>query len=309
MTGLDVLVLADVNPDLVVTGRGAVFEFGQVEQRADAARLVVGGSGTIFACAAARLGLRVAVAGVVGADVFGRFMLEELSRRGVNVDACRVADGSDTGVSVILSRGEDRGIVTAPGTIGDLRAEDVDRGLLRSARHVHVGAYYLQTGLQPGLPELLDDARAFGLTSSLDANWDPSGSWDGGLRDAVSRVDTFFPNAEEVRAITGQEDVERGALELSRLGPAVVVKLGGAGALVARDRALQRLPAGHADVVDTVGAGDTFDAGVVRGLLAGWPLERAVALGVAAGTLSTRASGGTAGQPTLGEAVEAMVEP
>ena len=74
MTSFDILVLGDANPDLVLIGETVVPAFGQAERLVNDARMVVGGSGAIFACGAARLGLRVAFAGVVGDDIFGRFV-------------------------------------------------------------------------------------------------------------------------------------------------------------------------------------------------------------------------------------------
>ena len=90
--------------------------------------------------------------GVVGDDRLGRFMLEALADRGVDVSACRVAPGRPTGASVILSNGTDRAILTAIGTIADARAADVPPALLARARHVHAGSYFLQPGLAAELP-------------------------------------------------------------------------------------------------------------------------------------------------------------
>ena len=78
----DLLVLGDANPDLVLTG-DVEPAFGQAERLVDDAHLTVGGSGAIVACGAARLGLRVGFCGVVGDDLFGRFLRDELERRGV----------------------------------------------------------------------------------------------------------------------------------------------------------------------------------------------------------------------------------
>ncbi|MGZ8628718.1 MAG: carbohydrate kinase family protein [Actinomycetota bacterium] len=304
MADFDVLVLADVNPDLVMVGKEAAFSFGETERRAEEAHLLLGGSGAIFACGAARLGLRVALCGVVGDDPFGAFVLDRLRANGVDVGACRVADGRSTGISVIVSRGRDRAILTAPGTIADLRADDVDRDLLRASRHVHAAAYFLQTSLQPGLPGLFEEARAAGVSSSLDPNWDPAETWDDGVRAAAASSDVFFCNGAEAAALAGEPDVEQAALRLAGLGRQVVVKVGGDGAIAARDGTLTRARARPVDVVDTVGAGDSFDAGFIAGLLAGWPTERTLDLAIACGTLTTRAIGGTAAQPSLVEALE-----
>ena len=81
MSELDLLVVGDVNADLVLRGGDLVPAFGQREQLVDSASLVLGGSGAIVAAGAARLGLRVAMAGCVGDDVLGRAMLEALAGR------------------------------------------------------------------------------------------------------------------------------------------------------------------------------------------------------------------------------------
>jgi sugar/nucleoside kinase (ribokinase family) len=86
----------------------------------------------------------------------------------------------------------------------------------------------------------------------------------------------------------------------------VAVKFGQGGGLAVSGSEIVRSEAVAADVVDTTGAGDSFDAGFMAGRLAGWPLERCLALAVACGSLSTRAAGGTAAQPTMEEALAAM---
>src|SRR5690242_10033826 len=99
---LDVLVVGELNADLHVTGDDVEPEFGQVEKLVSRAVLTIGGSSALAACAAARLGLRTAFAGVVGDDALGRLMRSALAERGVDVTACRVQPGLDTGVTVLL---------------------------------------------------------------------------------------------------------------------------------------------------------------------------------------------------------------
>ncbi len=305
MADLDLLVLGDANPDLILTG-DVVPAFGQAEKLVDEARLVVGGSGAITACGAARLGLRTAFVGVVGEDVFGRFMLDALAARGVDVSGCVVDPERPTGVSVVLSRPEDRATLTATGTISDLRGELVDRSLLSRARHVHVSSYFLQPRLAPDLPELLEAARAAGATTSIDPNYDPAERWDGGLLEALSHTDLFLPNSLEARAIGGSEDVDIAAEVLAGRARIVAVKFGQGGGLAISGDEVVRSEAVPAAVVDTTGAGDSFDAGFIAGMLAGWPLARCLALAVACGSLSTRGVGGTAAQPSLLEGLEAL---
>jgi sugar/nucleoside kinase (ribokinase family) len=301
---IDVLVLGEINPDVIVRGADPRPQFGQVELLVDAIELVVGSSSAIFACGAARLGLRVAFVGVVGDDAMGRFMLDALGARGVDVSACRVDPAVPTGASVILAGDTDRAILTAPGTVPLLRDDDIPATLLDRARHLHVGSVFLLDALRPRLAERFAAARRAGITTSFDCNWDPRGTWDGGLRQILGQADVFLPNAAEAKRIMGREPVEDAARALVALGPRVVaVKLGVDGALAAEpDGTITRVPAIAVDAVDTTGAGDSFDAGFLAAWLAGRPVRDCLAVGVACGSLSTRGVGGAATQPTLAEA-------
>jgi sugar/nucleoside kinase (ribokinase family) len=301
MRDLDLLVVGDCNPDLVLAGRDVRPRFGQGESWVEHAELVIGGTSSITACGAARLGLRTALAAVVGDDVLGRFMLTELGARGVDTSGCAVDGATPTGLSAVLVEPGDRATLTFRGTIGALRAEMVTDALLARARHVHTGGWYLQGGAVLG--DVLRRARAAGATTSLDPGADPDGTWQGGLHEALADVDHLLPNAAEACAIAGTEDVEEAAARLAGAGRAVLVKCGPDGVLAAVDGAVHRAPALAVPVVDTIGAGDSTDAGWLAGVLSGWPLERAAALAAACGSLSTRARGGTAAQPTLDEAL------
>ena len=304
---LDLLVVGEINPDVVVTDPDPRPAFGQAERIVESVRLVVGSSSAIAACGAARLGLRVAMVGVVGDDALGRFMLESLDARGVDVSACRLVPGRPTGASVILGNGTDRAILTATGTIADTRAADVPPALLARARHLHVGSFYLQPALAAELPALFRAAHAAGATTSIDPNWDPAERWDGGFAAAAMVADILLPNAAEAMRLTSLDDVAEAARELARRGrggrAVVAVKLGPDGGLaVEPDGVVVRAAPPVVDVVDTTGAGDSFDAGFLAGILAGRSLADALALAVACGSLSTRLPGGTDAQPALAEA-------
>jgi sugar/nucleoside kinase (ribokinase family) len=302
----DLLVLGDANPDLVLRGGEVEPAFGQAERIVEQAQLSVGGSGAIVACGAARLGLRVAFAGVVGDDLFGSFMRSELADHGVDTRGMVVDPARPTGVTVVLSTVDDRAMLTAPGTIGDLRRELIEPDLLTSARHVHVSAYFLQGGLAPDLPGLLSEVHEAGASTSLDPNWDPTGEWDGGLMDLLSSVDIFLPNAMEAMRLARISDLDEALARLRMRAPLTVVKSGADGASAATTGEVIHIPGIPVRVVDTTGAGDSFDAGFIAGYLAGEPLERSLALGNACGAMSSRVTGGTEGQPTMAEALEAI---
>ena len=123
--GLDLVVLGDCNPDLVLADPELEPTFGQAERLIDDAQLTIGGSGAIMACAAARLGLRTALVAVVGEDLFGRFMVQALGERGVDTSAIVVDRSLRTGLTVILAGTDDRAILTYPGAIAALTAGQV----------------------------------------------------------------------------------------------------------------------------------------------------------------------------------------
>jgi sugar/nucleoside kinase (ribokinase family) len=296
----DLVVLGDCNPDLVLTG-DVEPRFGQVEKVVDGGALRLGGSASIVAAGAARLGLRTVLVAVVGDDALGRAQREALERRDVDTTALVVDPERPTGVTVVLSRGEDRAMLTALGTIDRLSGELVDRALLTAARHVHVAAYFLQPRLREDLPDLLRAARQAGATTSLDTNWDPSGAWDGGLMEVLPLVDVFLPNLAEACAISGEHDADAAAAALARSVGTVAVKLGPAGAIARAGDESARAAALEIEVVDTTGAGDSFDAGFLTGRLRGWPLQDCLRLACACGSLSNRA-GGVDAQPTCAEA-------
>jgi sugar/nucleoside kinase (ribokinase family) len=304
---LDLVVIGDVNPDILVTG--AEPRFGQREVLVDAIELTIGGSAGIMATAAARLGLRVAIVGVVGDDVFGRFMLEALRQSGVDVDACGVDLAHPTGATVILARPTDRAILTAEGTIAGLTGDDVPSSLLARTRHVHVASYFLQPALRAALPSIADRAHAAGATISVDPNWDPAETWDGGLTSLLPTIDLFFPNEEEAVRIsrTSTASAAAHALHGEANGPIVAVKRGARGALaVDTDGTESEVAAVEVEPVDTTGAGDAFDAAFLAAWLAGRPLSEGLIDATAAGTLSTRGLGGVAALPTRAE-VDAFV--
>jgi ribokinase len=212
-----------------------------------------------------------------------------------------VLAGRATGLSIHFLRDHDRAMLTEPGTIADLTVADVLEHLDPAPRHVHVASPYLVPALARDGAALLDAARRGGATVSVDTNDDPAGRFE--RPDWLTRADVLLPNEAEALALTGRDDVEAAAADLAADGALVVVKRGAEGALAVRGAERCAVAAPAVDPVDAVGAGDSFDAGLIAALLAGRELPDALALACACGTLSTRAPGGVDGQPTLDEAV------
>jgi sugar/nucleoside kinase (ribokinase family) len=297
----DLLLIGDCNPDVLVLGDDVTPAFGQEEKLVDTMALVVGGSASITAIAAARLGLRVTLAAAIGDDAAGNFMLAELARAGVDTGGVTVRTQLPTGMTIALSRGEDRAILTAEGAIPTLTAADVPAGLLTQARHVHVSGYFLlERTLGPGLSALLAAAHAAGASTSLDTNWDPAGTWGADFfPDVLAQTDLLLPNEAEALRIAGAATLPDAVASLTRTGGAIAVKLGARGALYADATGRYLASPPPVSAVDTTGAGDCFNAGLLAGLLRGGDPPDALALGCAAGAASTQRIGGTGGSPEL----------
>jgi sugar/nucleoside kinase (ribokinase family) len=301
---LDLLVVGDCNPDVLALGADVTPDFGQREKLVDSISLIVGGSAAITAVAAARLGLRVALAAAIGADPAGDFMMSQLAAERVDTAAIAIRPGEATGMSIALSNGSDRAILTATGAMTSLTADEVPHSLLSRVRHVHVSSYFLlEQSLGPGLAQLFAVAHASGATTSLDTNWDPAGRWGGDqLRAVLANTDVLLPNEEEAKLLSGAPAVRDSVGVLSAVGPRVVVKLGARGAMCMDGPQPEWIhpPSGlTGEIVDATGAGDCFNAGVIAGLLTGMYLPAAVGLGCATGSASTRGVGGTAAAPDL----------
>jgi sugar/nucleoside kinase (ribokinase family) len=293
-----VLVIGDANPDLVLRG-DVVPRFGQEEQLVDDASVVIGGSAAITAHGLARLGRPVSLLAAVGDDALGRELRARLDGAGVDVSTMHLRAGRATGLSVLLSRGDDRAILTHLGVIDSLDASEVLTALEHDAvRHLHVASLFLQPGLAADLPEVLRTARESGITTSLDTNDDPRGRWEG-VDALLPLVDVLLPNRREAKALAREDDARAAAAILASRGPMVAVKDGADGAfVVSPDREVVACGGLRREPVDTTGAGDTFDAAFLDGWLAGCPLSDVLRRAVVASALSVSAAGGTAGQPT-----------
>jgi ribokinase len=291
---VDVLVVGDANPDLILRGDVRP-RFGQAEQLLTAADLVLGGSASITAAGLARLGVRTALLTAIGHDVFGDVTRRSITDRGVDLrEVSRSAD-IPTGLSVILSEPGDKAILTLPGTIPTLLPSDLTEERLTGIRHLHVASLYLQPGLAAGLAEVFERAHGLGLTTSLDTNWDPAEKWES-IGDILVHTDVFLPNANELRAVTGVDDLDAAARSLG--ATTVVMKDGEHGGRAWWPGGGATTPGHVVEVVDTTGAGDSFNAGFLAARLQGADVEEALRWAVAAGSLSTRAAGGTAAQAT-----------
>lgn len=293
MPRFDVTIAGELNLDLILYGLPEQLP-PERELLADRMMLTLGASSAIVAHNLAALGSRVGFQSRIGDDPLGRIALERLQAGKVDVSKVRIIPGATTtGLTVLLHHEQWRNILTYSGTIAELSWDDLDLDYLSDSRHFHFSSYYLQKALLPRVPELFQHLKSKGLTISLDTNDDPDDRWEGGLHEILRHVDVFLPNEREACKAAGTEDLEAAISQLSKLVPLVVVKLGPKGAVA--QQGSERFTAASKKVVpvDTVGAGDSFDAGFLHEYVRGSDLKKCLESGNQAGALSTTRPGGT----------------
>ena len=293
MPRFDVTIAGELNLDLILYGLPEQL-LPERELLSNRMMLTLGSSSAIVAHNLSALGSKVGFQSRIGDDPLGRIALERLREGNVNAGKVRMVPGeTTTGLTVILHHEQWRNILTYSGTIAELTWDDLDLDYLADSRHFHLSSYYLHKALLPRIPDLFRYLKSKGLTISLDTNDDPDDRWEGGLRDVLKYVDVFLPNEREACKAAGNDDIEEAISKLAKLVPLVVVKIGKKGALA--QKGAERFTASSKEVVpvDTVGAGDSFDAGFLHEFSRGSDLQKCLASGNAAGALSTTRPGGT----------------
>jgi sugar/nucleoside kinase (ribokinase family) len=289
----DVTIAGEINLDLILYGLGEAMPIDR-ELLASDFRLTLGSSSAILAHNLATLGLSVGFITRLGDDPLGAIALERLSEQGVDISRVkRTSGGASTGVTILLHHGATRHILTYPGTMFEMAATDLDMAYLASGRHFHLSSLFLHKALQPHLPEICRQLKHEGLTISLDTNDDPEDRWGGVLDELLGLVDIFLPNEEEACRITGKSDADSAIEVLARRVPLVAVKCGKRGALVRAGQQQSHVPAERADPIDTIGAGDSFNAGFIAAFLQGKRPDACAAFANQTAAFSTLRPGGT----------------
>lgn len=288
----DVVIAGEINLDLILYG---LPEQMPVEREILASSLVttLGSSSAILAHNLSVLGTSVGFVCRAGQDELGKLALERLAESGVDLSQTQFDASLNTGVTVLLPHGERRHILTYPGPMAEMRVEDLNLAYLRSARHFHLSSLFLQKALQPGLPQLFRELKSAGLTLSLDTNDDPDDQWGGVLHELIDLVDILLPNEDEVKRITGRATIEEALDALAPRVGLIAVKCGARGAVVQQGAARDWIAGVRVEPVDTIGAGDSFDAGFLSAWFRGESPGAAAALGNLTGALSTLRAGGT----------------
>ena len=185
-------------------------------------------------------------------------------------------------------------MVTHPGAMNHLTLSDVSDAHLRQAKHLHFSSYFIQPGIKPDIVQLFKLAKDLGLTTSLDTQWDPAEKWDFDLNAVLPYVDVFLPNKIEALYLTGEESLDAALDKLATVGKHIVIKLGDKGSISkTADQIIKVPPFLNKNVVDAIGAGDSFNAGFIFKFIQGFDVRACQTFGNVTGAINTTQAGGT----------------
>ena len=294
MKRFDIAAIGELNVDIILNRIESEPEIGK-EKFAKDMTVTLGSSTAIFAANAASLGSKVCFVGLVGRDSFGDLVKTSLEAKGV--DTRYIKDGpTPTGATICMNYGEDRANLTYQGSMDVMGWDDIDKDVFDNARHIHLSSLFMQSALLRDIHKVLDAAQEKGITVSLDTQWDPVETWKLDYRSVLPKITIFMPNEKELQALTHKDSLEGAIAEvLPYLGNAMVVKCGSKGSLLVRKNGnMKLLPAFlNSDVVDAIGAGDSFNSGFISAFVKGLPLEDCQETGNLTGAVNTTAAGGT----------------
>lgn len=268
----------------------------------------VGGNAANTSRALAKLGVPVRIFGALGSDANGDFVLEELKHSGVDIDAViRVSKPTATSIALIGTTGE-RQFLHRLWASEDVFAEPLafTDAMCKGSSHFHLASLFVVPHLRKNGAKMLADAKAAGLSTSFDTNWDPQGEWIRAIDSCLPNIDIFFMNEDEARMLTGLREIDTAARALIARGvKLVVIKLGHRGCAIYGDEEII-CPGFAVDTIDTTGAGDCFVAGFLAARQQNLPLREVGQFANAVGALSVQKIGAVEGVTTRDRVLQWM---
>jgi len=292
LPNFDITIAGEINLDLILYGLPVELPLEQ-ELLASGLEVTLGSSSAITAHNLAALGSKVGFITRVGRDQLGEIAVDRLRAMHVDLDRITHSELSQTGLTVLLTHGGPRHILTYPGCMFEMSLAHLDVDYLKSARHFHLSSYFLHRALLPEMASLFKELKQAGLTISLDTNDDPADQWGDGIAEVLPYVDVLMPNEREACKLAGTEDFKKAVESLLKDIPLLVVKRGANGATAFTTEEEVSVKAIPVEVVDPVGAGDSFNAGFLHKWTQSKPLVECLAYGNLAAACSTTKPGGT----------------
>lgn len=291
----DIIALGELNVDLILNQIEGFPEVGK-EKFAHQMTLTLGSSTAIFAANAAALGVKVAFCGMIGNDSFGDLVEQSLRAKKVDTGYLIRTDKYATGATICMNYDEDRANLTYQGAMDAMGLSDINPDIFRNTKHIHISSVFMQSALKRDLMQILRLARENGVTTSLDTQWDPAEKWDLDYREVLPLISVFMPNEKELCALTRSKTVDEAVEKILPYINAAVIKQGSRGSLLLTKDGVRRQQTAmlNTQVVDAIGAGDSFNSGFIAQFVQGATLTDCQRYGNMTGAVNTTAAGGTA---------------
>ena len=294
MKQYDVVAIGELNVDLILNRIQGEPQVGK-EIFAEDMILTLGSSTAIFAANIACLGSKTGFVGMIGKDIFGSLVEKSLSEKGVDTSMLIKSDKSSTGATICLNYNEDRANVTYQGAMDIMSFEDIDKTIFNKTKHIHLSSVFMQSGIKRDLLEILKYAKQNNVTTSLDTQWDPNEKWDMDYEEILPYVNIFLPNETELKFLTKSETLEEAIKKIEPFINVCVVKRGRKGSILLQKgvEPVEIDACLNDQVVDAIGAGDSFNAGFIHAFVKGAAAVDAQINGNLTGAVNTTAAGGT----------------
>lgn len=290
----DVVVVGELNVDIILNTIDGFPEMGK-EILAAGMIVTLGSSSAIFASNLSTLGSKVGFIGKIGCDNFSNTVMHSLNSKNIDTSQIIKSPTENTGATIVLNYDQDRAMVTYPGAMAELALDEIDFDFVAQYKHLHLSSPFLQPKLKADIVRLFRRAKEMGLTTSLDPQWDPSEKWEMHLDELLHYVDVFLPNIKEIMALTGTSKLEDALARVKPFGKCTVVKNGENGVVCQIADELIIQPAFlNNQVVDCIGAGDSFNSGFISKYIQKAPISECLEFGALTGAINTTMAGGTA---------------
>lgn len=294
MKKFDVVAIGELNVDVILNHIDGKPEVGK-EKFAKEMILTLGSSTAIFAANIACLGAKTGFVGMIGQDIFGHLIESSLSAKGVDTSMLIKSDKHSSGATICLNYHEDRANITYQGAMDFMELADINKEIFLLTKHIHLSSVFMQSGIKKDIVEILRQARDNNVTTSLDPQWDPAEKWDFDYERILPYLNVFLPNETELKLITNSHTLEEAVQKITPFVDICVVKRGREGSLLSqKDHEPIQLGAFlNNEVIDAIGAGDSFNAGFIHAFVNGKTMEDAQIAGNLTGAVNTTAAGGT----------------
>lgn len=303
---MDILCVGQLVTDILVKPVNSV-DYNVDTKRVEQILVKNGGDALNTAIDLAKLGNKIGFVGKVGDDSFGDFLLKTIRSYDIDLQGLKIVkDASTSSVIVLINEKGERTFLYHGGTNDTFQFEDINTSLIDGCKIVHVGGTYLLPQFDgDGAAKLFHLAQCKNKLTSMDVTSDTTGRWLSVIKSCLRYLNFFMPSYKEAKSITGKEKPEEIADFLQNEGvETVIVKLGKEGCFVkGKDKGFY-FPAYDVRVVDTTGAGDSFVAGFLTGLLQKWDLEKCTQFASAVSAHCIQQLGATTGIPSFNEIIK-----